>query len=175
MVQNTKNLGVRMAIKAATSASPITSRGTQAGECTNCSNGLSVWWDATQLTHFPHGFASCSLADRLFFLRYQLFTFEVSVMAGLQKSTSFSLMGILAASCLILTALWAQKAAALPVTSHCKIDDSDFQRPYFINRTFMLAEEVKGISLSLHSYLELKEPSPFSLEHCELFSHTLSP
>lgn len=96
-------------------------------------------------------------------------------MAGLQKSTSFSLMGILAASCLILTALWAQKAAALPVTSHCKIDDSDFQRPYFINRTFMLAEEVKGISLSLQIYLELKEPSPFSLEHCELFSHTLSP
>ncbi|XP_075810676.1 interleukin-22 [Microtus pennsylvanicus] len=62
-------------------------------------------------------------------------------MAGLKKSMSFSLMGILAVNCLILTALWVQKAAALPVTSHCKIDESDFQRPYFINRTFMLAEE----------------------------------
>lgn len=86
-------------------------------------------------------------------------------MAGLQKSMGFSLMGILAANCLILTALWAQEAAALPVTSHCKIDESDFQRPYFINRTFMLAEEVQGISLSLHSYLELKKPLAFSLEH----------
>ncbi|XP_057614190.1 interleukin-22 [Chionomys nivalis] len=62
-------------------------------------------------------------------------------MASLKKSMSFSLMGILAVNCLILTALWVQEAAALPVTSQCKIDESDFQRPYFINRTFMLAEE----------------------------------
>ncbi|XP_050021450.1 interleukin-22 [Alexandromys fortis] len=62
-------------------------------------------------------------------------------MASLKKSMSFSLMGILAVNCLILTALWVQEATALPVTSHCKIDESDFQRPYFINRTFMLAEE----------------------------------
>ncbi|XP_028725492.1 interleukin-22 [Peromyscus leucopus] len=62
-------------------------------------------------------------------------------MAFLQKSMSFSLMGTLAISCLLLIALWAQEAAALPITSHCKIDASDFQRPYFTNRTFMLAEE----------------------------------
>lgn len=154
-----------MAIKAATSASPITSRGTKAGKCTNWCSELSVWWDATQLTRFPHVFASCSLADRLSFPGCQLFTSVVSVMASLKKSMSFSLRGILAVNCLILTALWVQEAAALPVTSHCKIDESDFQRPYFINRTFMLAEEVHGISLSLHSYLELKEPLPFSLEH----------
>ncbi|XP_005081563.1 interleukin-22 [Mesocricetus auratus] len=63
-------------------------------------------------------------------------------MAVLQKkSMSFSLMGPLAASCLLLIALWAHEAVGLPITSHCKLDVSNFQRPYFTNRTFKLAEE----------------------------------
>ncbi|KAM8801512.1 interleukin-22 [Rhynchonycteris naso] len=62
-------------------------------------------------------------------------------MATLQKSVSFSLKGTLAASCLLLIALWVQKGVAVPVRSHCRLDESDFQQPYITNRTFMLAEE----------------------------------
>ncbi|XP_076775304.1 interleukin-22 [Arvicanthis niloticus] len=62
-------------------------------------------------------------------------------MAILQKPMSFSLMGILAASCLLLIALWAQEADALPINSQCKLEVSNFQQPYIVNRTFMLAQE----------------------------------
>ncbi|KAL6057939.1 hypothetical protein STEG23_015807, partial [Scotinomys teguina] len=115
-----------------------------------------------------------------FFLGYQLFTFELSVMACLQKSTSFSLMGTLAVSCLLLIALWAQEAEALPINSHCKLDVSNFQRPYFTNRTFMLAEEAsladnntdvrligdelfRGVKMQDRCYL-MKEVLNFTLE-----------
>ncbi|NP_473420.2 interleukin-22b precursor [Mus musculus] len=63
-------------------------------------------------------------------------------MAVLQKSMSFSLMGTLAASCLLLIALWAQEANALPINTRCKLEVSNFQQPYIVNRTFMLAKEV---------------------------------
>lgn len=63
-------------------------------------------------------------------------------MAVLQKSMSFALMGTLAASCLLLIALWAQEADALPINSQCKLEVSNFQQPYIVNRTFMLAKEV---------------------------------
>ncbi|KAF6339511.1 interleukin 22 [Rhinolophus ferrumequinum] len=61
-------------------------------------------------------------------------------MATPQKSVSFSLMGILAASCL-LVALSVQEGAAVPLRSHCRLDKSDFQQPYITNYTFRLAEE----------------------------------
>ncbi|KAL1775382.1 interleukin-22 [Sigmodon hispidus] len=50
-------------------------------------------------------------------------------------------MGALATIWLLLIALWVQEAAALPITSHCKLDVSNFQQAYITNRTFMLAEE----------------------------------
>ncbi|XP_039101540.1 interleukin-22 [Hyaena hyaena] len=62
-------------------------------------------------------------------------------MASLQKSVSSSLMASLAASCLLLIALWAQGGAAVPISSHCRLDKSNFQQPYITNRTFMLAKE----------------------------------
>ncbi|KAM5334664.1 interleukin-22 [Glossophaga mutica] len=62
-------------------------------------------------------------------------------MATLQKSASFSLMGTLAASCLLLIALSVQGGAAVPIRSHCRLDKSNFQRPYITNHTFMLANE----------------------------------
>lgn len=63
-------------------------------------------------------------------------------MATLQKSVSFSLMGTLAASCLLLIALLVQGGAAVPIRSYCKLNVSDFLQPYFTNRTFRMAEEV---------------------------------
>ncbi|XP_019496067.1 PREDICTED: interleukin-22 [Hipposideros armiger] len=62
-------------------------------------------------------------------------------MATLQKSVSFSLLGTLAASCLLLVALAVQEGAAVPIRSHCKLDKSNFQQPYITNLTFMLAKE----------------------------------
>lgn len=70
-------------------------------------------------------------------------------MAALQKSVSPSLMGTLAASCLLLIALWAQGGMAVPISSHCRLDKSNFQQPYITNRTFMLAKEVLSQTLSL--------------------------
>nr|XP_019604493.1 PREDICTED: interleukin-22 [Rhinolophus sinicus] len=61
-------------------------------------------------------------------------------MAILQKSVSFSLMGILAASCLLI-ALSVQEGEAVPLRSHCRLDQSVFQQPYITNYTFRLAEE----------------------------------
>ncbi|XP_059537143.1 interleukin-22 [Myotis daubentonii] len=63
-------------------------------------------------------------------------------MATLKKSVSFSLMGTLAASCLLLIALSVQGGAAVPIRSYCKLNESDFLQPYFTNRTFRMAEEV---------------------------------
>ncbi|XP_006097945.1 interleukin-22 [Myotis lucifugus] len=63
-------------------------------------------------------------------------------MATLQKSVSFSLMGTLAASCLLLIALSVQGGAAVPIRSYCKLNESDFLPSYFTNRTFRMAEEV---------------------------------
>ncbi|KAI5934188.1 interleukin-22 [Manis javanica] len=62
-------------------------------------------------------------------------------MAALQKTVSSSFMGPLAASCLLLIALWVQGGAAVPISSHCSLDKSNFQQPYITNRTFMLANE----------------------------------
>lgn len=69
-------------------------------------------------------------------------------MATLQKFLSSCLLGTLAASCLLLVALWVQGGVAAPLGSHCRLDESDFQQPYIINRTFKLADEVV-ISTSL--------------------------
>ncbi|XP_070263743.1 interleukin-22 [Myotis yumanensis] len=63
-------------------------------------------------------------------------------MATLQKSVSFSLMGTLAASCLLLIALSVQGGAAVPIRSYCKLNESDFLPSYFVNRTIRMAEEV---------------------------------
>ncbi|GAB5585077.1 interleukin-22 [Prionailurus iriomotensis] len=72
-----------------------------------------------------------------------LFKLEVSAMAALQKPGSSSLMGTLAASCLLLIALWTQGGLAVPIRSHCRLDGSNFQQPYITNRTFMLAKEAR--------------------------------
>ncbi|XP_051026815.1 interleukin-22 [Acomys russatus] len=64
-------------------------------------------------------------------------------MAVLQKSMSFSLMGTLVASCLLLIGLWTQEADTLPITSHCKLNMSNFQQPFIVNRTFMLAKKAR--------------------------------
>ncbi|XP_036312548.1 interleukin-22 [Pipistrellus kuhlii] len=66
-------------------------------------------------------------------------------MAILQKSVSFSLMGTLAASCLLLIALSVQGGAAVPIRSYCRLNESDIQVSYFTNRTFKMAEEVSLI------------------------------
>ncbi|XP_005397526.1 PREDICTED: interleukin-22 [Chinchilla lanigera] len=60
-------------------------------------------------------------------------------MAALQKSVGASLVGALAASCVLLIALSLQGGAAVPVSSHCRLDD--FQKPYITNYTFRLANE----------------------------------
>ncbi|KAJ8783625.1 hypothetical protein J1605_008668 [Eschrichtius robustus] len=62
-------------------------------------------------------------------------------MAARQKSMSSSLMGTLAASCLLVMALWVQREAAVPIVSHCSLDRANFQQPYITNRTFTLAQE----------------------------------
>ncbi|XP_020008232.1 interleukin-22 [Castor canadensis] len=101
-------------------------------------------------------------------------------MAALQKSVSVSLMGTLAASCLLLTALWVQGGTAVPISSHCKLDESDFQQSYITNRTFMLAREasfadnntdvrligkklLQGVNMREHCYL-MKQVLNFTLE-----------
>ncbi|XP_065788260.1 interleukin-22 [Muntiacus reevesi] len=62
-------------------------------------------------------------------------------MAALQKSASSPLVATLAAGCLLILALCAQRGAAVPITSHCRLNESDFQEPYIINYTFTLAQE----------------------------------
>ncbi|KAL0611974.1 Interleukin-22 [Plecturocebus cupreus] len=62
-------------------------------------------------------------------------------MATLQKSVSSFLMGSLATSYLLLLALSVQGGTAVPISSHCWLDKSNFQQPYITNRTFMLAKE----------------------------------
>lgn len=104
----------------------------------------------------PNFFALCSysLDTRFFFPSHQLFELELSVMATLRKSVSFSLMGTLATGCLLLIALLVQQGAAVPIRSLCRLDKSNFQQPYITNHTFMLAKEVLiSIFLSYASYL----------------------
>ncbi|XP_016055394.1 PREDICTED: interleukin-22 [Miniopterus natalensis] len=101
-------------------------------------------------------------------------------MATLQKSASFSLMGTLAASCLLLIALSVQGGAAVPIRSHCTLDKSNFQQPYITNRTFMLAKEAslvdnntdvrligeklfRGVKMSERCYL-MKQVLNFTVE-----------
>ncbi|XP_003475986.2 interleukin-22-like [Cavia porcellus] len=60
-------------------------------------------------------------------------------MAALQKSASSSLMGTVAASCVLLIALALQGGAGVPVGAHCRLHN--FQEPYITNYTFMLAKE----------------------------------
>ena len=79
-------------------------------------------------------------------------------MATLQKSSSFSLMGTLAANCLLLFALLVQGGASLPIGSHCRLDKSNFQQPYITNHTFMLANEVL-ISIFLFHILSTWNPN----------------
>ncbi|KAG8514180.1 Interleukin-22, partial [Galemys pyrenaicus] len=66
----------------------------------------------------------------------------MSTMATPQKSASSFFMGTLAANCLLLIAFSVQGGAAVPIASHCRIDQGKFQTPYIMNYTFMLAEEV---------------------------------
>ncbi|XP_032027546.1 interleukin-22 [Hylobates moloch] len=101
-------------------------------------------------------------------------------MAALQKSVSSFLMGTLATSCLLLLALLVQGGAAAPISSHCRLDKSNFQQPYITNRTFMLAKEAsladnntdvrligeklfRGVSMSERCYL-MKQVLNFTLE-----------
>ncbi|KAM5287879.1 interleukin-22 [Ctenodactylus gundi] len=100
-------------------------------------------------------------------------------MAALQKPVSSSVMGILAAGCLLFIALWAQGGAAGPVSSHCKLDKSYFSG-YITNHTFLLAAEASladnntdvrliknnffsGIHKNKHCYL-MKQVLNFTLE-----------
>ncbi|ELW67027.1 Interleukin-22 [Tupaia chinensis] len=64
-------------------------------------------------------------------------------MATLQKSVNSSLMGILAASCFLMVLL-VQEGVTVPISSHCKLNKSNFQQAYIINRTFMLAKEANS-------------------------------
>ncbi|XP_057599151.1 interleukin-22 [Hippopotamus amphibius kiboko] len=101
-------------------------------------------------------------------------------MAARQKSVSSSLTGTLVASCLLLTALWAQGGTAVPITSHCRLDKSNFHQPYINNRTFTLAHEAsladnntevrligkklfQGVNMTERCYL-LKQVLNFTLE-----------
>ncbi|KAM4883368.1 interleukin-22 [Thomomys bottae] len=101
-------------------------------------------------------------------------------MAALQNSPSSSLLGTLAAGCLLLLALWMPWGASAPITSNCRLDKSEFQRPYFINLTFSLAEEasfadnntdvrligdklLRGVHAKHHCYL-MKQVLNFTLE-----------
>ncbi|XP_025738473.1 interleukin-22 [Callorhinus ursinus] len=113
-------------------------------------------------------------------------------MAALQKCVDSSLMGTLASSCLLLLALWVQGGAAVPIGSHCRLDNSDFQQPYITNRTFMLAEEASladnntdvrligdklfhGVNAGERCYL-MKEVLNFTLEEVLLpQSHRFQP
>ncbi|EHB08327.1 Interleukin-22 [Heterocephalus glaber] len=107
-------------------------------------------------------------------------------MAALQKSVSFSILGTLAASCLLLIALSLQGGAAVPVSSHCVLKKSDFST-YITNLTFMLAEEasfadnntdvrliggklVRGVNVKERCYL-MKQVLNFTLEEV-LFPHS---
>uniref|UniRef100_A0A8C2NGB0 Interleukin-22 n=1 Tax=Capra hircus TaxID=9925 RepID=A0A8C2NGB0_CAPHI len=62
-------------------------------------------------------------------------------MAALQKYVSSPLGAALAAGCLLVMVLCAQGGAAAPITSHCRLNKSDFQEPYIFNHTFTLAQE----------------------------------
>ena len=73
-------------------------------------------------------------------------------MAALQKSVSSPLVAALAAGCLLIM-LCAQGGAAVPITSHCRLNKSDFQEPYIINYTFTLAQEVLISAFLFASYL----------------------
>ncbi|CAI9167934.1 unnamed protein product [Rangifer tarandus platyrhynchus] len=101
-------------------------------------------------------------------------------MAALQKSVSSPLVSTLAAGCLLILVLCAQGGAAVPITSHCRLNESDFQEPYIINYTFTLAQEAsladnitdvrligkklfQGINVTKRCYL-LKQVLNFTLE-----------
>ncbi|KAM9673841.1 interleukin-22 [Trichechus inunguis] len=101
-------------------------------------------------------------------------------MATLQKSVSTSLVGTLVAGCLLLIALSVQEGAAVPISSHCRLDKANFQQPYITNRTFMLAKEASladnntdvrltgeklfhGVHMSERCYL-MKQVLNFTLE-----------
>ncbi|ELR46627.1 interleukin-22 [Bos mutus] len=62
-------------------------------------------------------------------------------MAALQKSVGSPLRDTLATGCLLVMVLCAQGGAAAPITSHCRLNESDFQEPYIFNHTFTLAQE----------------------------------
>ncbi|XP_008146988.2 interleukin-22 [Eptesicus fuscus] len=101
-------------------------------------------------------------------------------MATLQKSVNLSLMGTLAASCLLLLALSVQGGAAVPIRSYCRLNESDFQVPYSTNYTFKMAAEVSlidnntdvcligkqlyhGVNVNEHCYV-MKQVLNFTLE-----------
>ncbi|KAI4586684.1 hypothetical protein MJG53_004471 [Ovis ammon polii x Ovis aries] len=78
---------------------------------------------------------------RFFFPSHPLLRFALSTMAALQKYVSSPLGAALAAGCLLVMVLCAQGGAAAPITSHCRLNKSDFQEPYIFNHTFTLAQE----------------------------------
>ncbi|XP_006886165.1 PREDICTED: interleukin-22 [Elephantulus edwardii] len=101
-------------------------------------------------------------------------------MAILQKSVSSSLWGSVAACYILLTALSIQGGTAVPIKSHCMLNQTDFQQPYVINRTLMLAKEasladnntdvrliedklLSGVHVSEHCYL-MKQVLNFTIE-----------
>ena len=154
--------GVLGAIKAASSTFPSQAESLKSTGKSYNKLGMLVCcvWHFLILTLFLYVvFASCSLDTRFSFPSHQLLEFVLSTMAARQKSMSSSLMGTLAASCLLVMALWVQREAAVPIVSHCSLDRANFQQPYITNRTFALAQEVLiSLFLSFFCILIYLEP-----------------
>ncbi|XP_004602859.2 interleukin-22 [Sorex araneus] len=62
-------------------------------------------------------------------------------MAARQRSVDSFCQRTLTAGCLLLTALWVQGGAAVPVGSQCRLNKVDLPPPEVTNHTFRLAEE----------------------------------
>nr|XP_002711294.1 interleukin-22 [Oryctolagus cuniculus]CAB0000292.1 TPA: interferon 2B1 [Oryctolagus cuniculus] len=96
-------------------------------------------------------------------------------MAALQKSVISFLMGTLGASGLLLMALMAHGGAALPISSHCRLDESNFTS-YITNLTFMLAKEANSADNNTDVRLIGNElfHGVNEKDHCYLLKHVLN-
>uniref|UniRef100_A0A2K5NDW2 Interleukin 22 n=1 Tax=Cercocebus atys TaxID=9531 RepID=A0A2K5NDW2_CERAT len=99
-------------------------------------------------------------------------------MAMVEMAVSPFLTGTLATSCLLLLGLSWQGGAAAPISSHCRLDKSNFQQPY-IPTSFLLFQAsladnntdvrligeklFRGVSMSERCYL-MKQVLNFTLE-----------
>ena len=121
---------------------PITSRNLDTGKSSIELGRIGLLGLFGILFSLDVDFVSHSLDTRFFFPGHPLLRFPLSTMAALQKPVSSPLRDTLAAGCLLVMVLCAQGGAAAPVTSHCRLNESDFQEPYIFNHTFTLAQEV---------------------------------